>query len=317
MATPRPAVNVIDLSRTFQSRRKPPVQALDSVNLTVLDGEVQGLLGPNGAGKTTLVKILTTVLLPSSGRAEIFGHDVVRDEKAVRSMVGVVFGGELGLYMRLTARQNLEYWASLYRVPGPQIKQRSAALLERVGLAQKADVKVETFSRGMRQRLHLARGLVAGARMLFLDEPTAGMDPIAAREIRDLIKEIQNEGTTILLATHDMAEAELLCDRVTLIDRGRILATESPQSLGQIAMRFHRVVVANADQSLLQRVAVLPGVETITPSTDGHWINVDGQENIGAVLKTIVDTGIIDVHLSRPSLEEIYINMIGDRGLNV
>jgi ABC-2 type transport system ATP-binding protein len=317
MATPRPAVNVIDLSRTFQPRRKSPVRALDSVNLTVLDGEVQGLLGPNGAGKTTLVKILTTVLLPSSGRAEIFGHDVVRDEKAVRSMVGVVFGGELGLYMRLTARQNLEYWASLYRVPGAQIKQRSAALLERVGLAQKADVKVETFSRGMRQRLHLARGLVAGAKVLFLDEPTAGMDPIAAREIRDLIKEIQNEGTTVLLATHDMAEAELLCNRVTLIDRGRILATESPQSLSQIATRFHRVVVANAGESLLQRVAILPGVETIAPSPDGHWINVDGQENVGAVLKTIVDAGIVDVHLSKPSLEEIYINMIGDRGLNV
>ena len=317
MDTRIPAVNVINLSRTFQPRRRPPVRALDNVSLTVLDGEVLGLLGPNGAGKTTLVKILTTVLLPSSGRAEIFGHDVVRDEKAVRSMVGVVFGGELGLYMRLTARQNMEYWASLYRVPGPQIRPRSEALLERVGLAQKADVRVETFSRGMRQRLHLARGLVAGARVLFLDEPTAGMDPIAAREICNLIKEIQGEGTTILLATHDMEEAELLCDRVTMIDRGRILATESPQSLGQITMRFHRVVVADADQGLLQCVADLPGVETITPSADGHWINVDGQENVGAVLKTIVDAGIVNVHLSRPSLEEIYINTIGDRGLNV
>lgn len=317
MATCRPAVNVVDLSRIFQSRRKPPVRALDNVSLTVLEGEVHGLLGPNGAGKTTLVKILTTVLLPSSGRAEILGHDVVRDGKAVRSLVGIVFGGELGLYMRLTARQNLEYWASLYRVPGSQIRQLSAELLERVGLGQKADVRVETFSRGMRQRLHLARGLVAGARVLFLDEPTAGMDPIAAHEIRKLITEIQDQGTTILLATHDMTEAEVLCDRVSMIDRGRILATESPQSLGQIATRFHRVVVAAADQDLLQRVAGLPGVETITPAADGHWINIDGQENVGAVLKTIVDAGIVDVHLSRPSLEEIYINIIGDRGLHV
>src|SRR5580692_10876653 len=185
-----PAVSTVGLNRTFRVRKRPPVDALRDVNFTVAEGEVHGLLGPNGAGKTTLVKILTTVLLPTSGRAEVFGHDVLREDKAVRSMIGIVFGGELGLYSRLTARQNLEYWASLYRASGSKIKPLAAAALERVGLGEKADLRVETFSRGMKQRLHLARGLVANARLLFLDEPTAGLDPIAAREFQNLIKEV-------------------------------------------------------------------------------------------------------------------------------
>jgi ABC-2 type transport system ATP-binding protein len=311
------AVTAVDLVRTFRPRKQPLVTALDAVNLSVDQGEVHGLLGPNGAGKTTLVKILTTVLLPTSGRAEICGHDVARDAKAVRPMIGIVFGGERGLYTRLTARQNLEYWASLYRLPGSQIKSRAVGLLERVGLAEKADARVETYSRGMKQRLHLARGLIAGAKVLFLDEPTAGMDPLAAREFRNLITEIRSEGTTILLATHDMVEAEVLCDRVTLIDRGRILATESPRSLGHLVSRFQRIDVDGADRELLDRVAALPGVESIAPGTEGHRIHVDGDEHVSIVLKVIVEGGVVGVRTSRPSLEEVYVGLIGDRGLEV
>ena len=232
-------------------------------------------------------------------------------------MIGIVFGGERGLYTRLTARQNLEYWASLYRLPGSQIKPRAASLLERVGLAEKADARVETYSRGMKQRLHLARGLIAGAKVLFLDEPTAGMDPLAAREFRNLITEIRSEGTTILLATHDMVEAEVLCDRVTLIDRGRILATESPRSLGRLVSRFQRIDVDGADRELLDRVAALPGVESIAPGTEGHRIHVDGDEHVSIVLKVIVEGGVVGVRTSRPSLEEVYVGLIGDRGLEV
>jgi ABC-2 type transport system ATP-binding protein len=317
MPEPVPAVMAVDLVRTFQPRKKPEVRALDCVNLSVMEGEVHGLLGPNGAGKTTLVKILTTVLLPTSGSASICGHDVVRDSKAVRPLIGIVFGGERGLYTRLTARQNLEYWASLYRLPGNQIKRRASALLERVGLAERADVRVETYSRGMKQRLHLARGLIAGAKVLFLDEPTAGMDPIAAREFRALIAEIRAEGTTILLATHDMVEAEVLCDRVTLIDRGRILATESPRSLGRLISRYQRIDIDGADRQLLDRLATLPGVESVAAETDGHRIQVDGDEHVSIVLKTIIEAGVVGVRTSRPSLEEVYVGLIGDRGLEV
>src|SRR5207248_4116859 len=166
------AVRTEGLRRVFETgagwrRRGSPVVALDAVSLAIEEGEVHGLLGPNGAGKTTLVKILSTVLLPSAGRAEVCGLDVVGDTRAVRKRIGIVFGGDRGVYARLTARQNLEYWAALYRLDGPEGRRRAAALLERVGLAERAEHRVETFSRGMRQRLHLARGLIADPPVLF------------------------------------------------------------------------------------------------------------------------------------------------------
>src|SRR5579884_3441380 len=181
------AVEVDEVQRVYTPKKREPVVALDAVSLTIPVGEVHGLLGPNGAGKTTLVKILSTVLLPTSGRALVLGKDVVAETKAVRPLIGIVFGGERGLYTRLTARQNLEYWGALYRLPGGEIRRRAASLLERVGLADRADQRVEQFSRGMKQRLHLARGLIGDAKVLFLDEPTTGMDPLAAREFRALI----------------------------------------------------------------------------------------------------------------------------------
>ncbi len=175
------AVQTENLRRLYKGQNKrPSVTALDDVNLSIDEGEVQGLLGPNGAGKTTLVKVLSTVLLPTAGS----GHDVVRETKTVRQLIGIVFGGDRGLYARLTGRQNLEYWAALYRVPTSTGKRRVSELLDRVGMADRADDLVETYSRGMKQRLHLARGLVADAKVLFLDEPTTGLDPVAAREFR-------------------------------------------------------------------------------------------------------------------------------------
>src|SRR6266511_3652525 len=245
---PGPAVAVEEVTRVFEPRRKRDarVVALDRVSLEIPQGEIHGLLGPNGAGKTTLVKILSTVLVPTSGRARVLGHDVVEEAKAVRPVIGIVFGGERGLYTRLTGRQNLEYWGALYRLPSAEVRSRTDRLLDRMGLADKADRRVETYSRGMKQRLHLARGLIGDARVLFLDEPTTGMDPVAAREFRLLVVELKGEGRTILLTTHDMVEAELVCDRVSLIDHGRILATETPRSLGTLISRFQRIDVEGA-----------------------------------------------------------------------
>ena len=244
------AVDVQEIRREFTPRKREPVTALDGVSLTIPAGEVHGLLGPNGAGKTTLVKILSTVLLPTGGRAFVCGHDVVTETKAVRPLIGIVFGGERGLYTRLSARQNLEYWGALYRLSGSADPGAlSAVLLDRVGLTDRADQRVEEYSRGMKQRLHLARGLMGDARVLFLDEPTTGMDPLAAREFRALIGELKGEGRTILLTTHDMVEAETVCDRVTLIDRGRILATETPRTLGSLISRFQRIDVEGASDA--------------------------------------------------------------------
>src|SRR3954470_21244712 len=312
------AVEVEEVTRIFTPRRRGPVTALDGVSLSIPGGEAHGLLGPNGAGKTTLVKILSTVLLPTGGSASVCGHDVVAETKAVRPLIGIVFGGERGLYTRLTARQNLEYWGALYRLSGGEIKRRSNALLERVGLTDRADQRVEEFSRGMKQRLHLARGLMGDAKVLFLDEPTTGMDPLAAREFRRLISELKSEGRTILLTTHDMVEAETVCDRVTLIDRGRVLATETPRTLGTLISRFQRIDVTGADDALLAEVAALPGVSSATPQVGGSTrIEVSEEGATAVVLRRLVDGGVTDLQTSLPSLEEVYVQAIGERGLGV
>jgi len=316
---PGPAVAVEEVTRVFEPRRKRDarVVALDRVSLEIPQGEIHGLLGPNGAGKTTLVKILSTVLVPTSGRARVLGHDVVEEAREVRPIIGIVFGGERGLYWRLTGRQNLEYWGALYRLSGGETRRRAQQLLERVGLLDKADERVEQYSRGMKQRLHLARGLVGDAKVLFLDEPTTGMDPLAAREFRNLIGELKGEGRTILLATHDMVEAENVCNRVTLIDRGTILATESPRSLGRVISRFQRIDVEGADQELLTRLRTLPGVQAISETDGSARIEVAEEGATGAVLKLLVDAGVTSVKTSLPSLEEVYVHLIGDRGLEI
>jgi ABC-2 type transport system ATP-binding protein len=312
------AVDVQEIRRVFTPRKREAVTALDGVSLSIPVGEVHGLLGPNGAGKTTLVKILSTVLLPTAGRAFVSGHDVVAETRAVRPLIGIVFGGERGLYTRLSARQNLEYWGALYRLSGSQIKARSAVLLERVGLTERADQRVEEFSRGMKQRLHLARGLMGDARVLFLDEPTTGMDPLAAREFRTLIGELKGEGRTILLTTHDMVEAETVCDRVTLIDRGRILATETPRTLGSLISRFQRIDVEGASEALIADIELVTGVSAVAVQPDGSVrieVMEDGATTV--VLKRLVDAGVTSVKTSLPSLEEVYVQMIGERGLTV
>ncbi len=317
------AIEVQEITRVFEprgrkrARAKGPVTALDRVSLTIPEGEIHGLLGPNGAGKTTLVKILSTVLIPTSGVARVLGHDVVRETSAVRPLIGIVFGGERGLYWRLSGRQNLEYWGALYKLPSRAGRERAQQLLDRVGLTDKADQRVEEYSRGMKQRLHLARGLMGDARVLFLDEPTTGMDPIAAREFRTLIGELRGEGRTILLATHDMVEAEVVCDRVTLIDRGKLIATESPRSLGRVISRFQRIDVETAPAAVLEHIRALPGVAGVTEAEGGTRIEVAEEGVTATVLKILVEAGVTTVKTSLPSLEEVYVHLIGDRGLTV
>jgi ABC-2 type transport system ATP-binding protein len=319
----RAAVETLALTRVFEPaktfrRKGMEVVALDRVSLSIPEGEIHGLLGPNGAGKTTLVKILSTVLLPTSGEAWVLGHDVARDAKLVRPLIGIVFGGERGLYPRLTARQNLEYWAALYRLPRSQVRTRVDELIERVGLSERADHRVEAFSRGMKQRLHLARGLVGNANVLFLDEPTTGVDPLAAREFRRLVVDLRGEGRTILLATHDMVEAETVCDRVTLIDRGRIVATESPATLTRVISRFQRIHAHGVQDGLLERIRDLPGVRTATRQTDGSvTVELGDERTTGAALQCLVAAGVTSLTTSLPSLEDVYVALLGDRGLRL
>jgi ABC-2 type transport system ATP-binding protein len=311
------AVEAVDLVRDFPRRRQPTVRALDGLSLRVPRGEVHGLLGPNGAGKTTLVKILTTVLLPTSGRAAVCGHDVVAAGRAVRPLIGVVFGGDRGLYTRLTARQNLEFWGALQKLPPRLLRERTDWLLHRLGLADKANHRVETFSRGMKQRVHLARGLIADAQVLFLDEPTMGMDPVAVREFRVLIEELRGEGRTILLGTHDMAEAEALCDRVSFIRSGSIVATRSPHALGDLVSRPRGVEVDNLDTATMAWLRTQTGVLSVSGTPETARVCVEAEDTLPHLLRLLLDHGVTSFRTLRPTLEEVYVDLIGDNGLRV
>ena len=309
------AVTTKDLRRVYKSRdSNPDVVAFDAVSMDIEEGEVHGLLGPNGAGKTTLVKVLSTVLLPTAGSASVLGHDVVRETSAVRPLIGIVLGGDRGLYWRLTGRENLEYWAALYNVPSSAAKRRVSDLLDMVGLTERADYLVEGYSRGMRQRLHLARGLVGNARVIFLDEPTAGMDPVASREFRRLVESLRSEGRTVLLTTHDMAEAEAVCDRVTLIDKGKVLAVETPRSLSRLVARNERIDFDGGTEDLLDTLRAIPGVASVNPVPDGgHRVELDEDDAMRDVLQTLVDADVTSISTSRPSLEEFYIRVMSNR----
>ena len=312
-----PAVEADRLGRTFTAKGRPDVVALDEVSITVEQGEVHGLLGPNGAGKTTLVKLLSTILLPSSGTGRVLGLDVVDEVAAVRPLIGIVLGGERGLYNRLTARQNLRYWCALYRMDPATGRSRTDAMLERVGLLDRADDRVQSYSRGMRQRLHLARGLLHDPPVVFLDEPSTGLDPVAARDLRAIVRELAREGRTVFITTHDMAEAEAVCDRVTLIDRGKLLATETPRTLSKTLSRFERIECEGADDAVLTVLQSFEGVSQVVTTTAGARIEVNVESAVGQVMRHLVEAGVTSVKVTRPTLEEVYLSLVGERGMDV
>src|SRR5213080_4468895 len=226
-----------DLARTYRTttgtlrRKSVDVEAVRGVTFEVEEGRLFGLLGPNGAGKTTTIKMLITLLIPTAGSARVLGLDVVKDAREVRKRIGYVFGGERGVYERLSGYDNLRYFAELYGVPPKLQKPRIEELLELVGLKGREHERAEGYSRGMKQRLHVARGLLHDPEVLFLDEPTIGLDPVGARELRATIGTLTSAGKTILLTTHYMFEADALCDRIAVISKGEIVAEGTPGDL--------------------------------------------------------------------------------------
>jgi len=311
-----PAIATQALGRTFQRRRRePPIVALRDVTLRVERGEVHGLLGPNGAGKSTLMRLLATILLPTCGSAQVCGYDVVTRTADARRSVAVVFGGDRGLYPRLTARENLGYWAALYGLDPRRARARIEELLGRFSLLDRAGDRVETYSTGMRQRLHLARGLISAPDLLLLDEPTNGLDPVEAGKLREAFRETAEDGRTILLATHDMAEAEAVCGRVTLINRGSLILTESTDTLGRRVLGTERVEVVGAGDELLGQVGRMPGVTAVVRTGPGSArIEVSGPGMVGRVLHDLVDAGVTSVRTLPPSLEEVYLHLVGAGG---
>jgi ABC-2 type transport system ATP-binding protein len=226
------AVQVVQLRKEFTRRRRPAVVALHELSFTVARGECVAVLGQNGSGKSTLVRLLSTLLLPDGGSARVFGHDVVRDERAVRGVVNRV-SVEASFFKRMSATENLSYAARFYGLGPSLTRRRIPEILERVGFpAKRASAPMEDLSRGMQQKVALARALLTSPALLLLDEPTTGLDPRAKLEVQDFIREVRaTHDTTTLLCTHDMTEAETLADRVGILDGGRLLALEHSYAL--------------------------------------------------------------------------------------
>src|SRR5438445_6366072 len=266
-----PAVETKNLVKVFEKgrrtiwqrlRREPDrrerFRAVDGIDLRVESGEIFGLLGPNGAGKTTTMKMLATLLIPTSGAIRVLGIDPLERPREVRARLGAMLSGERSLYWKLTARENLEYFAALYHVPPTETDQRIAGVLTAVKLTDRAEDYVERYSTGMRQRLALARALLPDPPLIILDEPTLGLDPQASRDLRDRVRALRAQGRTVLLTTHYMEEADQLCDRVAIIDHGRIVALDTPAALKR-TIRAEEVVhldigVVGDDAPMLDRL---------------------------------------------------------------
>jgi ABC-2 type transport system ATP-binding protein len=292
--------------------------AVDHLTFKVEEGEVFGLLGPNGAGKTTTIRILACLISPSEGSAEVSGHNIDEDPLAVRQTVGILTENP-SLYERLTAQENMDFFAEAYNLKEPQEKaERIRELLQFFDLWERRNDKVATFSKGMKQKLAIARALVHKPPILLLDEPTAGLDPESAKEVRDLIKMLsRREKHTILLCTHHLEDAERLCSRVMIINRGKSVVVGSPDELRDRIARKPSVQIdlKKVDSKIVEAARAVSHVEQVDVDESGSSLRVvldDVGEGTPAVVKGVVDAGglVVGVHVLRPSLEEAYLKLI-------
>lgn len=316
-------------SHVFGKRSTTVIKALDRVDFEIQNGELFGLLGPNGAGKTTIVKILCTLLEPTGGQAFVKGYDVMKDAGRVRKIVNMVAGGERMLYYRLTGRENLKYFAELYDVPKKEVAFRVNKSLELMGLLDRADDEVEKYSKGMKQRLQVCRGLINDPEVLFLDEPTLGLDVNIAKDLRKFIREkiVREQGKTVLLTTHYMYEAEELCDRVGFLSKGKLVAVGKPEELKRKApsgFSIEILVTRLTDEILdgLKRLQLVKKVITTDyegeaegEKVDRLIINVDSDKAVPEVLSHMASKHcrVVSVNLRGPTLEDLFMLYTGEK----
>ncbi|MFN8159537.1 MAG: ATP-binding cassette domain-containing protein [Solirubrobacterales bacterium] len=306
-----PAIVVEGLERAFGE-----VLAVQGVDLEVAEGEIYGFLGPNGAGKTTTVRVLTTLLLPTGGRATVAGHDVVSEARAVRQTIGVALQ-EAALDPLMTGRELIRLQATLQGIPTEEGKRRADDLLARVGLVEAANRRVGTYSGGMKRRLDLAAALVHEPRVLFLDEPTTGLDPVSRKAIWEEVSSLNREGTTVFLTTQYLEEADQLADRVGIIDHGRIVAEGTPGSLKADLGNPHveLTLAEGADASPERAAEACRSVGPLLPAKDGKLLVevAQGAADIPRVVRALDDAGIAveSLELVQPTLDDVFVEKTG------
>ena len=316
------AVECENLGRVYSSRSilggKRETVALDDLSLQIPLGVVFGLLGPNGAGKTTTVRILSTLLTPTTGSARVLGDDVEHQARQVRRNIGFILGGDRGLYGHLTGKENLRYFGALNHLNPKESDRRARELLEQVGLGDRGDTLAEQYSRGMKQRLHIARGLLTDPKVLFMDEPTMGLDPIGAQEVRQMIPRLVAMGKTILLTTHYMFEADELCNTIAMINKGKLVALGTPTEIKQ---KFSEITVIDVTlketrPGLLDEVSGIDGVEKVESGADGLFQKLSLHTRAGSDLRQQVtqmvgEANVETMIMRDPTLEEAYLNILG------
>lgn len=311
------AVELKDLTRVF-SRGGKEFRAVQGITLTVEPEQVFCFLGPNGAGKTTTIKILTTLLTPTSGEARVLGFDVQRDFREIRRRINFVYGGERGLYGRLNAEEHLTYFADLYHVDLAVQKRRIPELLERVGLRDAAKVPVEKYSKGMKQRLHIARGLINDPEILFLDEPTIGLDPVGARDLRQIVRSLVEMKKTVFLTTHYMAEAEELSRNIAIINQGQLAAHGTLDSLRERVSTSKLLdvqITGELAEERLRHLRSLPFVLKLEHQSSEGLQSLraelsQAEESVVAFLSHLQEVPIQAVMMRKPSLEDTYLQIV-------
>lgn len=295
--------------------------ALKDINIEVQEGELFGLLGPNGAGKTTLIKILTTLLAPTTGNAVVAGYDVVKDPQKVRQHINMVSGGEASGYGLLTVRENLWMFSQFYGIPSGEANKRIKELLEIVGLADRLNTKSSDLSTGLRQKMNIVRGFMTDPDVLFLDEPTLGLDVGASREVRKFVRKWVDEDQTrtLLLTTHYMVEADELCDRVAIINKGRVLACDTPERLKKNLRQeaIYRIEVYSPNGIDPEKFNQLDGVSNATiTQQDGYLVLeliLNGDDVLAPVINLMTGSGIQILNLQKreATLEDVFVELVG------
>lgn len=305
-------IEVDQLMRKFKK-----LVAVDRISFMVKKGEIFGLLGPNGAGKSTVIRMLCTLLRPTSGEARVAGFEIVKEAGKVREHIGLV-AEKIILYDRLTARENLKFFGRLNHIPAKTISERTKKLLELVKMEKWADTLAGTFSSGMKQRINLARALLNMPEILFLDEPTLGLDPQTTRAIRDFIKEINKEGITIILTTHIMQEADILCDRIGIIDQGKIVALDTPQKLKNVISQQGKTAfdlnISNPSPQMISQIKQLEAVSSVSQKNDYNLkIYVNSEEAIYEIMDVIKKNKITIKNITTlvPNLEDAFLHFTG------
>jgi ABC-2 type transport system ATP-binding protein len=296
-------------------KRYGQLTAVDDVSFEVGEGEIFGLLGPNGAGKTTTISVLSCLTPPTSGSARIAGHDLVRESLEARSRIGVV-PQEIALYPTLSARDNLVFWGRMYGLPDRALRERIDDILEVVQLRDRARNRIETFSGGMKRRINIAAGLLHRPDVLFLDEPTVGIDPQTRRSLLELVKDLNTQGLTIVYTTHYLEEAEFLCDRLGIMDEGKLIALGTIEELTD-ATGVTGVITVAADgltDAISNSLASLPEVTAVALSDDTLTVNVARSSDLlPLVVDRLTKAGatVRSIDVSVPNLETVFLHLTG------